>query len=404
MSGNIKLTTPASFCYFKDNMGDITVRTYLPRFLKLNPLLQQKSYFLFGPRQTGKTQLINAEFSLYKTYNLLHSETFRRFAFAPERLREEVTAEDKIIIIDEIQLLPILLNEVHALLEEKNIHFLLTGSNARKLRSGGVNLLGGRARSRHLHPFVFAELPQFDLKKAINYGTIPSIWFSDAPEEDLSAYIGQYLQLEILAEGAVRNIPAFSRFLEIAALNNAKMINFTNIANDAQVSRTTVHEYFSILKDTLIATEIPAWGKTKKRKPVSTNKFYFFDTGIVRILQGRNILHEGTPEFGEAFESYIFHEIKSYIDYCQPTLTIHHWRSVSHFEVDFIVADAIAFEIKAKKNVTGQDLKGIQALAEEKLCQRYVLVSLEQKPRKVGNIEILPLIDFLQRLWQKDFF
>lgn len=176
---------------------------------------------------------------------------------------EELTPSDQIIVIDEIQRLPELLNEVHRLIEERGVRFLLTGSSARKLRRGGVNLLGGRARTLHLHPLTFAELGrEFDLHKALTRGLLPSIYLSDEPKADMQAYTGSYLQQEVLAEGATRNVPAFSRFLHVAAWCNGTVINFTNVANDAQVPRTTVYEYFAILQDTLLLREVPAWKKT----------------------------------------------------------------------------------------------------------------------------------------------
>ncbi len=249
---------------------------YIKRQLDLLKILQEKSYFLFGPRQTGKTSLIQHTLNEYRYYNLLQTDVYLKLSRAPQRLRQEITDNDKIVIIDEIQKLPILLDEVHNLVEEKGIHFLLTGSSARKLRNKGVNLLGGRARTRHLRPFIFKELKKnFQLLKALDTGLIPSIYFSNAPFEDLEAYAGNYLREEIAAEAIVRNVPAFSRFLTVAGLCNGKMINYTNIASDAQVPRTTVQEYFQILRDTLIGDDLPAWRKSVKRKPVSTSKFYF---------------------------------------------------------------------------------------------------------------------------------
>ncbi|MBI2996978.1 MAG: ATP-binding protein, partial [Deltaproteobacteria bacterium] len=234
---------------------------------------------------------------------------------SPSRIAQELSSQDRVVVIDEIQRLPILLNEVHRLIEEKGVRFLLTGSSARSLRRGGVNLLGGRARTQYLHPLTRRELgPLFDLRRAVERGLLPSIYFSDDPRADLEAYAGSYLQQEIVAEGATRNIPAFSRFLRVAALCNGTIVNFTNVGNDAQVARTTVYEYSEILKDTLVLHELPAWKKSKKRKPLASSRFYFFDTGVVSALQGREF-RPGTPEFGEAFETYVMHELTSYRDY-----------------------------------------------------------------------------------------
>jgi len=375
---------------------------YIERLVNLNALLANKSYFLLGPRQTGKTFLIRHTLSDVRVYDLLDSEIYLALSRNPARISEELQAQDRIVVIDEIQRLPELLNEVHRLIEERGTRFLLTGSSARKLRRGGINLLGGRARTKYLHPLTFKELSgRFELFKAIERGLIPSIYFSDDPRADLQAYAGSYLQQEILAEGTTRNIPAFSRFLHVAALCNGTMVNFTNVANDAQVARTTVYEYFEILKDTLLLFELPAWRKSKKRKPLASSKYYFFDIGVVSVLQGRKF-SVGTPEFGEAFETYLMHELKCFSDYISGD-KLSYWRSTSGFEVDFIIDDHTALEIKAKKNISNNDIKPLRMLAEERKLKRYMCVSMEPRRRKVGEIDILPYMEFLDLLWDKAF-
>ncbi len=252
------------------------------RILDLPGLVAKKSHFLLGPRQTGKTFLIRHRLKDAKVYDLLDTATYLRISQNPGRIAQELAPQDRVVVIDEIQRLPDLLNEVHRLIEEKRVRFLLTGSSARKLRRGGVNLLGGRARTKYLHPLTLRELgDRFDLIRAMERGLLPAIYFSDDARADLQAYAGSYLQQEIVAEGATRNLPAFSRFLKVAALCNSQVVNFTNISNDAQVARTTVYEYFDILKDTLILHELPAWRVSKKRKPLATSKYYFFDVGVV---------------------------------------------------------------------------------------------------------------------------
>jgi uncharacterized protein len=371
---------------------------YIKRLVDLNVLLDKKSHFLLGPRQTGKTFLIHHTLKNVRVYDLLDSEIYLALSRNPGRISEELQPQDRIVVIDEIQRLPELLNEVHRLIETKGIRFLLTGSSARKLRRGGINLLGGRARTKYLHPLTYKELNEhFDLFLAIERGLIPSIYFSDEPRADLQAYAGAYLQQEILAEGATRNIPAFSRFLRVAALCNATIVNFTNISNDAQVARTTVYEYFEILKDTLILHELPAWRKSKKRKPLASSKYYFFDVGAVAVLQGREF-RPGTPEFGEAFETYLMHELKSFSDYVSGE-QLSYWRSTSGFEVDFIIGEHTAIEVKAKKNLSPNDIKSLRMLEEEGKLKRYICVSMEPRRRKVGNIDILPYREFLELLW-----
>jgi predicted AAA+ superfamily ATPase len=370
----------------------------VPRLLNLEELLRQKSHFLFGPRQTGKTFLARRMLKNARFYDLLDSSTYLALSQNPGRIAEEVSSLDRIVVIDEIQRIPGLLNEVHRLIEERGIRFLLTGSSARKLRRGGVNLLGGRARTRHLHPLTYRELKGgFDLNRVIESGLLPSIYFSDNPGADLKAYAGAYLQQEIVAEGAARNIPAFSRFLGVAAFCNATIVNFTNVANDAQVARTTIYEYFDILKDTLLLHELPAWRQSKKRKPIASSKYYFFDVGILATLQGREF-RPRTPEFGEAFETYLMHELICYRDYVSEE-TLSYWRSTSGFEVDFIIGDHTAIEVKAKQNLSPVDLKSLNALSEEKKLKRYLCVSMEPRRRRIGDVIVLPYEEFLEELW-----
>jgi len=371
---------------------------YIQRTLNLRSHLDRKSHFLFGPRQTGKSSLIGHTLKGVRVYDLLDTSVYLALSQNPGRLRQELRPGDQVVVIDEIQRLPDLLNEVHALIEQRGIRFLLTGSSARKLRRGGVNLLGGRARTKYLHPLTYRELgPRFDLAQAARRGLLPSIYLSDDPQADLEAYAGSYLQQEIVAEGALRKVPAFSRFLRVAALCNATIVNFTNLANDAQVPRTTVYEYFEILKDTLILHELPAWRKSRKRKPLVSSKYYFFDAGVVRALQGRSF-QPGTPEFGEAFKTILMHELLAYRDYVSGE-PLAYWRSVSGFEVDFIIGEHTAVEVKAKENVSPQDLKPLRALAEEKQFKRHLCVSLEPRPRTVGGIAVLPWREFLEALW-----
>jgi predicted AAA+ superfamily ATPase len=374
----------------------------VPRILDLRALLAKKSHFLLGPRQTGKTFAIRHSLQDARVYDLLDSSVYLALSRNPGRLAEEVSAKDRVVVIDEIQRLPDLLNEVHRLIEERGIRFLLTGSSARKLRSGGVNLLGGRARTKYLHPFNRKELgPLFNLERALARGLLPPIYFSEDPRQDLEAYAGTYLREEVIAEGATRNAPAFSRFLRVAALSNGTIVNFTNVANDAQVPRTTVYEYFEILKDTLLIYELPAWGKSKKRKPLASSKYYFFDVGVVAALQGRKF-RPGTPEYGEALETFLMHELICYRDY-ESGEPLAYWRSTSGFEIDFILGDHTAVELKAKANIGPNDLKALRALAEERVLKRLFCVCFEPRPRRMEGISILPLPHFLDALWSGEY-
>lgn len=365
---------------------------------------------MLGPRQTGKTHLIRQTFGNdVAVFNLLNKELFFRLANDLTLIRKQVTAampKSGIVVIDEVQRLPELLDEVHLMIEELGLKFLLTGSSARKLKEKGINLLGGRARQLRLHPLTFEELGDelFDLKKCLNRGLLPSIYLSDNPRADLAAYIGAYLENEIAREASVRNLPAFSRFLTTAALCNGQIINYSSIASDAQVNRKIVAEYFQILWDTLIATELPAWQKSKTRKPLETSKFYFFDTGVVRAILDLPPTKEKSKDFGDFFESFIFHELKTYIDYCRPDLTLHFWRTTGHYEVDFILGGQTAIEVKGKSVVSDKDLNGLRALEEEKILKRYLLVCLEEKPRLVDKkFLILPYKNFLRSLWNQEW-
>lgn len=378
---------------------------YIPRALDVEKALRRKSLFLLGPRLTGKSSLIRGTIKDARVYNLLDNDVFVKLSRRPSRLREELGIGDRTVVIDEIQKLPALLDEVQLLIDERGIRFLLTGSSARKLRRGGANLLGGRAGSMILHPFVSKELGPLDLARVLRYGLLPPVHFSEDPEADIADYVGTYLREEVAAEGLTRNVPAFSRFLEVAALCDGQQINFTKISNDAQVARSTVQEYFGILKDTLLAYELPAWQKSLKRKPVQVHKFYFFDLGVAHSLRGGGAIKEKSPEFGNAFEAFMFHELRSYADYRfgPQEARLHYWRSKSGFEVDFILADRSAIEVKAGRNVSVQDLKGLRALAEERKLKNLVCVSLEPERRLVGEIEVLPWRLFLERLWADEF-
>ena len=377
---------------------------YIARKLDVAHVLQTKSCFLFGPRQCGKSSLVRETMQDAHVFNLLSGDTFAHLARNPNYI-DEICRDNRPVVIDEIQKMPALLDEVHRLIEEKGKRFLLTGSSARKLRKGGFNLLGGRARIRNLHPFSASELGDaFDLDRAVNVGLVPGIWFSDDPEEDLASYISLYLEQEIMQEGATRNLPAFSRFLEVAALSNGEQINFQSIASDAQIPRSTVQEYFKILKDTLLAREVPVWRKGRSRKTVETAKFYMFDTGVTRRLSGRKELVRGTPEYGHAFESWIMHEIASYSDAFRRDAEIAYWRTRTNLEVDFVVNEDVAIEAKTTHNATKDDLKGLRAIGDEGTFRHRILVSGEPRPREVDGISILPWRNFIDRLWSGDLF
>ena len=371
------------------------------RNIDIASVLEKKSVFLFGPRQCGKSWLVDHTLKDVHVLDLLSSEMFLRLSQHPEQL-EQFGADGRPIVIDEIQKLPSLLDEVHRLIEKKGYRFLLTGSSARKLRKKGVNLLGGRARVRRLHPFSAFELKdRFSLERAINFGLLPAVWFSDEPEEDLADYIDEYLRQEIIAEGATRNLPAFSRFLEVAALANGEQIDYASISRDAQVPRSTVQEYFKILQETLLADEVAVWKRGVKRKTVETAKFYLFDSGVVRRLTRRREVVEGTPEYGHFFETLVHHELRSYLDTRIRDGVINYWRTQAGTEVDFVVGTA-AIEAKGRTVVDKRDLNGLRAIAEEGPFDHRIVVSREPLARTQDGVEILPYGDFIDRLWNDD--
>lgn len=357
------------------------------------------SAFLFGPRQVGKSTLVRDQFSNGPIINLLKSEEYLSLSADPSRLRT-IVDPGKITVIDEIQRIPELLNEVHYLIEDRGARFLMTGSSARKLRKGGVNLLGGRAYTFRLHPFSLMELADdFELERAIQRGTIPSVWLSEDPDARLAAYASNYLEQEIVAEAAVRNVASFRRFLGFAALQSGKQLNYTKLSSDAQVKPTTLREHVEILIDSLIASRVEPWRRGKRRKPVASEKLYFFDTGVTRILQERSNYAPNSEEYGSAFETLIFHEIRCYVDYVSRE-PVYYWRTTTDLEVDFIIGDRLALEVKASQSINDKDLRGLRAIASEGTFEGRILICREPHPRKTDDgIYILPLPEFVQRLW-----
>ena len=383
---------------------------YIDRVVDLKPLLEKKSVLLFGPRQTGKSTYIKNQLGdcVNRSYNLLDQGLLRRVLADPTLIRQELAAEhfnDKVVCIDEIQKCPDLLDEVQLMIEDHGITFLLTGSSARKLHARGTNLLGGRGHDRVMHPLTWLELrDDFSLAKAFRTGLIPSHWLSDDPEADLDAYVGRYLTEEIAAEGLSRNIPAFSRFLIAATLSNAQEVNFSHVADDAGLARQTVQAWFTILEETLLGEQVLPYAKTVKRKAIERSKFYFFDLGVVRALRGFPTITEGSSDFGPFFEHFIFLELAAWRDYRSPQSKIRYWRSTSGYEVDFILDDTLAIEVKSTTKVGDRDLRGLRALAEEGTISGFLVVCREPAARLKDGIGILPRQVFLERLWAGKLF
>lgn len=376
------------------------------RCINLLKLLGKKSFFLFGPRSTGKTYLIREQLKDSATIiDLLKGELFLRLSQNPtelETLLPKSGEREKIVCIDEVQKIPALLDEVHRLIEERGVRFLLTGSSARKLKRGEANLLAGRAWTAHLFPLTSSEIPDFDLDRYLRYGGLPSVYQSPEPAEELDAYVQTYLKEEILAEGLIRKIPPFSRFLKAAALSNGGQVNFNQIGSDAQVAPSTIREYYSILEDTLVGFLLEPWTASKKRKAVQTAKFYFFDPGVTHTLAGTKNLDRNSNLYGASFEQFIGMEIRAFLSYARKKESLTFWRTHQGYEVDFLIGERVAVEVKATQKASSQDKKGLAALREEGIFKHYYLVTHDRIETEKDGITCLPWDRFLKRLWSDE--
>jgi predicted AAA+ superfamily ATPase len=362
----------------------------------------KESCFLWGARQTGKSTLLKFLYPESLYFDLLLSDEYERLLRRPSLLREIIEGSDisSPVIVDEIQRLPELLNEVHWLIENRGIRFILSGSSPRKILRSGGNLLGGRALRYELHPLVSAEIPDFDLIKALNNGLLPRHYLSNNPRKLLSAYIGNYLRDEIITEARIRNITSFSRFLEAAAFSNGEMVNYSNIAADCGVSSPTVREYFQILEDTLTGHFLPSFQKNPKRRVINAPRFYFFDVGIAGYLIKRGRIDYGSEAFGKAFEHFIYQEIIAHSHYSDLNYPVSYWRTTSQLEVDFILGDhETAIEVKSTNMVNPRHLKGLKSFSEEYKVKRSIVVSTDPHPRRIDDIMIMPWKMFLEELW-----
>lgn len=376
----------------------------LQRILQLSNELNS-SIFLFGARQTGKSTLLRQQFGSDSIYiDLLDSELRGRYSRRPVLLYESLKNKEAgtVVIIDEIPEVPQLLNEVHRLISEKGLIFILCGSSARKLKRKGHNTLGGRALPVYLYPLVSAEIPDFNIDRAVQYGTLPPHYLAHTPSLHLSAYIDVYLKEEIKEEALVRNLSSFQRFLEVAAMTSGEMVNYNNIAQDCGVSATTVSSYFDILEDTLIGYRIPAYTKVVKRRIVQAPRFYYFDVGITNHLLHRKELVRGTVDYGHAFEHLVMQELVAWLHYTHSEEKLSYWRTYTGIEVDAIIGDArLAIEIKSVEEVLPRHLKGLKAFGEEYPSSRRMIVSLDRINRKEGDIECIYILDFFKLLWNE---
>ena len=361
-----------------------------------------RSGFLWGPRKTGKTTLLRQQFPEACWIDLLDYELFLSLSQRPNQLRQILEAQDsKTVVIDEVQKIPHLMDEVHWLIENKDYQFIMSGSSARKFRRGKGDLLGGRAWRFELYPLVTKELKDLNLEKALISGLLPSHYFSADSAMDLKAYVHDYLKEEIQAEALTRNLPAFSRFLQSAAITNGMLLNYSNAARETGVSVKTIREYYQILEDTLIGRQLSPWKKSKKRRLIETAKFFFFDTGIVSALLNYKSLTTGTTEYGRAFEHFILQECWAYSHYSKLDFPITYWRTASGAEVDLVLGDAeVAIEIKSSENA-GDRTRGLHLFHEENKWKKSYIVSRDPLPRKLSSgTTVLPWQIFCEMLWE----
>lgn len=375
------------------------MKKIIKRILDIN-LPGDRSAFLWGPRKTGKTYWLRNRYPEVEIIDLLKTEVFADYASRPSLLREQYREHEGLIVIDEIQMVPDLLNEIHWLIENSRISFLMTGSSARKLRRGHANLLGGRAWRYTMSPLTYGETSGFDLAKVVISGLLPPHFLSPDPIQDLRSYVADYLKEEIAAEAVVQNIPAFAEFLRVAALTSGELLNYTNVGRETGISAKVVRNYFQILEDTLLGFRILPWRKSMNRRLIETEKFYLFDIGVTNYLSRRRP-EAGTPEFGKAFEQFLLMELKAYQAYRNPELDIRYWRTSSGFEVDFILGDMeVAIEVKASERIHSGHAKSLRALLEEHPVKKAIIVSRERQPRNLDtSISVLPWQQFLDRLW-----
>mgnify|MGYP001585977580 CR=1 FL=1 len=380
----------------------------IKRILKIK-LPKGQSAFLWGPRKTGKTTYLKTHFPDSIVYDFLKTDLFFEISKNPALLRERLLAESEDnlrcpVILDEVQKVPQVLDEVHWLIENKKISFILCGSSARKLKHGHSNLLGGRAWRFELFPLVSAELgSNIDILRVLNHGLVPAHYLEgDDYRKSLKAYAQDYLKEEVFAEGLTRNIPAFSRFFDAFAYSHGELTNYSNIARDCGIDAKTVKEYYQILVDTLLAVRVEPFKKSQSRQVITKScKYYLFDVGVAGFLTKRNLEEVKGAEFGKAFEHFIAMELFAYRSYSGFDFDINFWRTKTGLEVDFILGGGkIAIEVKGSSRVDKNDLAGMNGFIDEYSPKKAIIVSNEKQKRTHGKIEIMPWTVFLNELWE----
>jgi predicted AAA+ superfamily ATPase len=366
--------------------------------------IPQESFFLFGPRGTGKSTWLKQNFPEAVWIDLLKPDILRTYSARPERLEEVVLgSKQKVIIIDEVQKIPELLSVVHSLIEQKlGRQFILTGSSARKLKRTGVNLLAGRAILRRLHPFMAVELGKdFDLKNALQFGLVPLIISSPNPVDVLNTYIDLYLREEVKAEGLVRNIGNFARFLEVISFSHGSILNINNIARECAVSRKLIDGYLSVLEDLLLCFSLPVFTKRAKRTTVSHPKFYYFDAGIFNNLRAQGPLDSSDEIAGMAMEGLVAQHLRAWNDYQGAPYSLYYWRTRHGVEVDFIIYGAKGFwaiEVKNSKQIYPKNVRSLTYFCNDYPEAIPLLLYRGSERLKIKNILCLPVEDFLKDL------
>lgn len=384
----------------------------LNRFLKLP---KKSSFFLLGPRQTGKTTLINSQLDPRDfSYNLMHHDTYLTYKKEPSLFRLQIEKamkskqRPKRIFLDEIQKVPELLDEIQSLMDRFPCQFIMTGSSARKLRRASANLLGGRARVKHLHPLIFEELQQdFDLELVLQLGSLPATYNQKIKEQQaiLKAYTQVYLQEEIQAEALTRNIGGFSRFLEIAANQSGEMVNYSAVGRDCGLATRTVQSYYEILEDTLIAFRLDPYRKSPRKRLMGHPKFYFFDTGVTNALNYRLQARLNPSIRGHLFEQWIILETYRYLDYLDSEIRLYYWRTNHGAEVDLILEKhgkvLAGIEIKSNRQIASSHLSGLRSFRDDHPKAQYLLVTPKGKPFNLNFAEVLPFEHYLSWLKKK---
>ena len=363
------------------------------------------SFFLFGPRGTGKSTWLRALQGQALWIDMLDPETVRLFQARPERLLERIDAQPLItdVVIDEVQKVPAILDVVHKLVEgDRPLRFILTGSSARKLRRGAANLLAGRLTELHMHPFMAAELGDaFDLQRSLEVGLVPLIWSAIEPKNTLRAYASLYLQQEVQAEALVRNVSAFARFLEAISFSHGSLLNLAEVARECQVGRKTVEGYLEILEDLLLSFRLPVFTRRAKRHLVAHDKFFYFDAGVYRSIRPKGPLDSPEEIEGMALEGLIAQHLRAWASYRTVPAELSYWRTKSGSEVDFVVYGDdvfVAIEVKRSRNVHHTDLRALKAFKEDYPEAQVFLLYMGQEEIKMGDVLCLPCDTFLKKL------